>query len=395
MKKKEFNLTAKQISTHAIFLLIGLICGTLVGFFMLNRQDQKRDTNYLDSKFGPLYEAYDILKEKYYNELDDKELVNGSIRGMLDSIGDKHTMFFDEKEKESFETELSSSYYGIGAQIASLEDGNIIVTKVFDDSPAAKAGIKPGDIFVSIDGKSVKGKTADDVATNLRGKSKEKATIVMKRDNKEITFEITQDIVTLLSVSSEMIDNDIGLISVSLFGESTDKQFEEALIKLEKDGMKTLIIDLRDNGGGYLSTVTNMISEFVDRNTVIYQIKDHDNIQKFASVSNTKRNIKVIILVNENSASASEIMCSALQEQYNATLVGVTTYGKGTVQQTSELSNKTLIKYTIEEWLTSKGNSIDGKGVKPNVEVELSEKYKENPIRENDNQLQKAIELAK
>lgn len=395
MKKKEFNLTAKQISTHAIFLLLGLICGTLIGFFMLNRTDQKRDTSYLDSKFGPLYEAYDILKEKYYNKLDDKELVNGSIRGMLDSIGDKHTMFFDEEEKESFETELSSSYYGIGAQIASLEDGNIIVTKVFDDSPASKAGIKAGDIFISIDGKSVKGKTADDVATNLRGKSKEKATIVMKREEKEITFEITKDIVTLLSVSSEMLDNNVGLISVSLFGESTDKQFEEALIKLEKDGMKSLIIDLRDNGGGYLSTVTNMISEFVDRNTVIYQIKDHDNIQKFTSVSNIKRNIKVIILVNENSASASEIMCSALQEQYNATLVGVTTYGKGTVQQTSELSNKTLIKYTIEEWLTSKGNSIDGKGVKPNVEVELDDNYKENPIRENDNQLQRAIELAK
>ena len=237
--------------------------------------------------------------------------------------------------------------------------------------------------------------TVLEVATTLKSKDKDKATVVVKRNDEELTFEIEKDIVTLLSVSSEMLDDNVGYISISLFGSLTNSQFEKALKDLEEKGIKSLIIDLRDNSGGYLATVTEILSKFVNKDTVLYQMKTKDNIEKFYSKTDETKDFKVVILVNEMSASASEIMASCMQEQYGATLVGKKTYGKGSVQETEVLKNNTLIKYTVQEWLTSKGKSINGEGVEPDVEVELSEEYNNNAIRENDNQLQKAIEIIK
>jgi carboxyl-terminal processing protease len=201
--------------------------------------------------------------------------------------------------------------------------------------------------------------------------------------------------VEISSVSSEMLDNNIGYISLSTFNSLTDDQFSDALTKLDKEGAKSLIIDLRGNGGGYLSTVTNIISKFVNKKTVIYQIKDKKSTEKYYSLNDSTLNYKVVILINEESASASEIMCSALQEQYGAILVGKTTFGKGTVQEVRELPNKTVFKFTTQEWLTSKGKSINGVGVKPDYDIDLPEDYYSNPTLENDTQLQKAIELLK
>ena len=302
-------------------------------------------------------------------------------------------MFFDKENKKEFESELSGSYYGIGAEIKQISEEEVMVNKVFDDSPAEKAGLKSGDVFVSIDGKSTKGKTPSEIAKNLRSEKKDTASIIIRRDGKEMEFKVQKDNVNLLSVSSEMLDGNIGYISVSIFGERTSEQFKNALRTLESQNMKSLIIDLRGNSGGYLSTVTNMLSEFLDTNTVIYQMKTREGIKKYTSINDSKRNYKIVILVDGDSASASEIMASGMQEQYKATLVGTTTYGKGTVQETLDLSNGTLIKYTIQEWLTSNGNSINGTGVKPDIEVELSEEYKNSSTRENDNQFQKALEL--
>ena len=248
-------------------------------------------------------------------------------------------------------------------------------------------------MFVSIDGESMLGKTHTEVFTILRSSESRKAAIVIKRGEEEKTFEIEKSMVEISSVSSEVLDNKIGYISIGVFSSLTDDQFSSELSKLEKQGINSLIIDLRGNGGGYLSTVTNIISRFVDSKTPIYQIKTRNNTEAYYSLNDSVLNYKVVILVDENSASASEIMCSALQEQYGAILVGKTTYGKGTVQEMRELPNNTMFKYTTEEWLTSKGNSINDVGVKPDYEVELGDNYFSNPVKENDAQLQKAIEL--
>lgn len=395
MKNKKKIDNKRILIFSIVFLLIGVLVGTGLSFVLLKfdgKQIVKVKTSKYEKKFNSLYETYETLKNEYYKDLDDEELIEGAINGMLESTDDKHTMFFNKKEKESFKTSLSSSYYGIGAQV--IKDGeDTIIFRIFDDSPAKKAGLKPGDIISKVDGEDVKGQELSDVVAKLKSDKKKTADVVIVRDGKEIKITLEKAIIDLPSISTDMFDDHIGYIYVSIFGENTDKEFSKALEELKEKGIDELIIDLRDNSGGYLSTVTNMLDEFVDKDTVIYQIKEKDKIDKYTALTNEKLNYKVVILVNGESASASEIMASALKEQYGATLVGTKTFGKGTVQQMKELSNGTLIKYTIEEWLTSNGNSIEKEGITPDVEIELNEEYYNDMSDESDNQLQKALEL--
>ena len=382
----------KNIPRYILFTLIGALLGATTVYLLLGSNKPIIKTSY-DKKFEPVFEAYNTIKNDYYKDIDDSKLIDGMINGIMLATEDKHTSFFNEKEYEDFKTELGGTYYGIGAQIYQTEDNNVAISRVFENSPASKSGLQIGDMFVSIDGESMLGKTPTEVSTILRSSESKKATIVVKRNGEEKTFDIEKSMVEIDSVSSEVLDNRIGYIYIGMFSSLTDDQFSNALNKLENEGINSLIIDLRGNGGGYLSTVTNIISRFVDSKTPIYQIKTRNNTEAYYSLNDSVLNYKVVILVDENSASASEIMCSALQEQYGAILVGKTTYGKGTVQEMRELPNNTMFKYTTEEWLTSKGNSINDVGVKPDYEVELGDNYFSNPIKENDAQLQKAIEL--
>ncbi len=388
----------KNIPRYILFTLIGGLIGSVITFLLLDNTNgyiNKCNVNSIDKKFEPVLEAYNTIKNDYYKDIDDSVLIDGMINGLMEATGDAHTSFFNEEETSDFEAEMSGTYYGIGAQIYQDDDNNVTINRIFSNSPAEKAGLQIGDTFISIDDESVLGKAPTDVSSILRSSSKNNATVVIKRNEKEITINIEKSMVEISSVSSEMLDNNIGYISLSMFSSITDDQFSEELTKLEKQGAKSLIIDLRGNSGGYLSTVTNIISRFVDKKTVIYQIKSKDETKKYYSLNDETLNYKVVILIDEYSASASEIMCSALQEQYGAILVGKTTYGKGTVQEVKDLTNKTMFKYTVEEWLTSKGNSINEVGVKPDYEVDLGEEYFNNPTIENDTQLQKAIELLK
>lgn len=355
-----------------------------------------KNPNY--SEFDPLYETYDTIMSEYYKEVDSSTLIDGALNGMLGALDDKHTMYFNKKEKEDFDTELSGTYYGIGAQIQLTQEKRVKIIKIFDDAPAAKAGLKVGDIFVNIDGESTEGMDATDVANKLRSDKVKTAKIIIDRDGKELEFNVKKENVTMFSVSSEMLkqnDKNIGYISVSIFGQKTYYQFYDALNKLENDNMDSLIIDLRGNTGGYLSTVTNMLELFVEKDKVLYQMQTNEGTDEYKSQTKQNKDYKIILLIDDGSASASEIMAAAMKEDYGAILVGKTTYGKGTVQTTKDLSNGTMIKYTIEKWLTPSGNNIDGEGITPDYEVDLSDEYENNPTKENDSQLQKALELLK
>ena len=385
------NNKENKILKYMIVSIFSMIIGSIVTYFCSNNTFiEKRD-----SKFDMLYKTYDIIKNEYYKDVKDEVLVEGAINGMMSSLGDPHSVYFNKKAKEEFDTELTGSYYGIGAEITSTNDGKAVIKKVFDKSPAKTAGLKENDVFVSIDGESVEGKSISDIANTLRSEKKEKSIIVVNRDGKKLSFEVTKANVTLFSVSSEMLDNNIGYISVNIFGQNTYDEFTKALNDLEKDNMKSLIIDLRGNNGGYLTTVTNMLSIFLDKDKVIYQMQTKTGKKKYYSIKNGSKTYKVVILIDNESASASEIMASAMSEQYGAILVGEKSYGKGTVQITKDLKNGGMIKYTIQNWLTSKGKSIEKNGIKPDYEIKLNDEYANNPTKENDNQLQKAIDLLK
>lgn len=396
---------AKKYIKLAILVVVSMIIGSVItiaikDFDVAKVNTNKTEVSYSKTKkgFDSLYETYDTIMNEYYKDVDSDKLIEGAINGMLESLDDEHTMYFDKKSKEEFDSELSGNYYGIGAQIQLTSDETIKITKVFDDSPAKKAGLKEEDVFVSVDGTSVKGKSATEVANMLKSDSVKTSTIVVKRNDKELTFKVTKENITLFSVSSEMLDNNgknVGYLSVSIFGQKTYSQFKDALTKLEKQDMDSLIIDLRGNTGGYLSTVTNMLEEFIDKGNVIYQIQSSSGVKQYKTVKASDKKYKIVVLIDGGSASASEIMSAAMKEVYGATLVGQTTYGKGTVQTTKDLSNGSMIKYTIEKWLTPSGKNIDKEGIKPDYEVELGDSYKNNPTKENDAQLQKALDLLK
>lgn len=396
---------AKKYIKLAILTVVSMIIGSVItiaikDFDVAKVNTNKTEVSYSKTKkgFDSLYETYDTIMNEYYKDVDSDKLIEGAINGMLESLDDEHTMYFDKKSKEEFDSELSGNYYGIGAQIQLTSDETIKITKVFDDSPAKKAGLKEEDVFVSVDGTSVKGKSATEVANMLKSDSVKTSTIVVKRNDKELTFKVTKENITLFSVSSEMLDNNgknVGYLSVSIFGQKTYSQFKDALTKLEKQDMDSLIIDLRGNTGGYLSTVTNMLEEFIDKGNVIYQIQSSSGVKQYKTVKASDKKYKIVVLIDGGSASASEIMSAAMKEVYGATLVGQTTYGKGTVQTTRDLSNGSMIKYTIEKWLTPSGKNIDKEGIKPDYEVELGDSYKNNPTKENDAQLQKALDLLK
>lgn len=396
---------AKKYIKLAILAVVSMIIGSVItiaikDFDVVKVNTNKTEVSYSKTKkgFDSLYETYDTIMSEYYKDVDSDKLIEGAINGMLESLDDEHTMYFDKKSKEEFDSELSGNYYGIGAQIQLTSDETIKITKVFDDSPAKKAGLKEEDVFVSVDGTSVKGKSATEVANMLKSDSVKTSTIVVKRNDKELTFKVTKENITLFSVSSEMLDNNgknVGYLSVSIFGQKTYSQFNDALTKLEKQDMDSLIIDLRGNTGGYLSTVTNMLEEFIDKGNVIYQIQSSSGVKQYKTVKASDKKYKIVVLIDGGSASASEIMSAAMKEVYGATLVGQTTYGKGTVQTTKDLSNGSMIKYTIEKWLTPSGKNIDKEGIKPDYEVELGDSYKNNPTKENDAQLQKALDLLK
>ena len=376
--------------------IISLIMGSLITRQSSN--NNKLSTIKEDnSNINEIIKTYESIIKDYNGEINEDDLVNGAVKGMLDSIGDKHTSFIDEDESSTFNASLDGEFKGLGLEIVKLNDGNILVVRVFEDSPADAAGIKAGDIITGVDDKLATDMSTSEFSTYVRNKNGN-VLIYITRNEEKLSFDIKTSSVTIKSVYSDTYELDnkkIGYLSVSIFASNTYTQFKKELEDLEKKGIKSLIIDLRDNSGGHLEIVKHMISLFLDSSHIIYQTDDSGKIEKFYSTGKENKKYKIIILANNNSASASEIMMGALKEEYGATIVGETSYGKGSVQELRTLSNGSQYKITIKKWLTPNGNCIDNIGIKPDYEVKLSDEYHKNPIKENDEQLNKALELAK
>lgn len=366
--------------------IIALLIGLLIGSLFLK---QKTSTIYKGTTNSELIEelisTMDTIKSKSYSDVTDEELISAAIKGMLGSLGDNYADYFSTSEANNFEIKMQGSYVGVGCEIANTVDGKILIMKVYDKTPASTAGLKAGDIVLEVDGKSVEKWTSDQLSNYIRTGDEIGTVVSIKvdRNGEEVILPLTRGYVTLTSAYGEKIERDgksIGYIKVDLFALNTYNQFKDVLNKLESQNIDSLIIDVRDNSGGYLSVATSIISLFLDKNKVIYQLQDKDNITKVYSTSKGQKKYNIVVLANENSASASEILAASLKESYGATLIGKTTYGKGTVQETGKLTNGSMIKYTIQNWLTPNGTWIEGKGYTPDIVVDNDEEILEKAI---------------
>ena len=392
-KNKERELyTSKEVIIVMIFS-IGI--GILMCFGGISIITGK---NYLavTKDLKKVVDTYYAIVDNYYGELDRDKLIDGAVEGMISSVGDTFTSYSDTDSTSSFDETINGSYEGIGCTVATLEDGTMSVIDMFEDSPSYKAGLKVGDIILKVDGESYEGKNSNDISNYIKNSGKSKIVLTVKRDNEEKDISINLSKVEIPHVSGKVIEQDskkIGYIKISLFASNSYKQFKNKLDELEKSNIDDLIIDVRDNSGGYLSSVTDICNLFLDKGKVIYQLEDSKGKVKKKDTTKEKRKYDIVVLINGGSASASEILASAIKESYGGDIVGTNSYGKGTVQQTKKLLDGSMIKYTTQKWLTPDGNSINGVGVTPTKVVELNEEYFNNPTTENDNQLQEAIKL--
>lgn len=385
----------KEKSLFGIKELIGIvIITTLVSFFagFSIKQSNNIKTD-LSNYENEIISNYKYILENSYKNVNGRDLVSAAIKGMIDCLEDPYADYINVSDVDNFNLIINGEYQGIGVQIGYNENKEPVITYVFPSSPADNSGLKINDILVSIEDIKVSNKTSDEIKDIVNGFDGE-FKVSYKRDEKQYETILKREIVTVKSVVKNLYEREnkkIGYIKLTNFAANSYEQFKETLESLESDDIESLIIDLRDNTGGQLRTVDNIVSLFIDENNVIYQMKEKGKITKYYSHGNNNRKYPIVVLVNENSASASELMTGALKEVYNATIIGVNTYGKGTAQEVRTLENGEQYKFTTREWLTAKGNSIEKVGIEPNIKVEQDSKYFNEPTEENDVQLQSAI----
>lgn len=395
-KKSKRNKNSYSFEEVFIIMIISLVIGFFTCFSLNRILYGNYDYKIISKDLKKFISAYQTVIKNYPKELDKEKLVENAIEGMLNSIGDKYTTYNDIENTNSFNETVSGTYEGIGCLVSTTEDG-IKVIEVFEDSPASKASLKEGDIIKEIDNEDFTSKTSSDMSEYVKNTTNKEIKLLIVRDGEEKEIKIKRKKVEMPTVTGkvyEVENKKIGYIDISIFSSVTDKQFKEKLKSLEKEDIKGLVIDVRDNSGGYLNVVTNISNIILEKGKTIYKIeKSKNNVNEKKDTTKEKRTYPIAIIVNSSSASASEILASAIKESYGGFVVGTNTYGKGTVQQTMKLEDGSMIKYTIENWLTPNGNWINEVGVTPTNYVELEETYYENPISENDNQLQESLLL--
>lgn len=399
-KKKKIGIFSKEKESYSFdevfsITIFSLLLGVLACFSILTILNKGKNYFVLSKELAKFVDAYDAIVNNYYKEVDKDKLVESAINGMVSSIGDEYTSYSDKDVTDNFNETVNGKYMGIGALIMKSEK-DLVIYKVFEDSPSYRAGLKDGDIILKLDDKDTKDMSVNDIASIVKNDRNKEVKILVKRGEENLDITIVKDMVELPVVSGKVInhnDKKIGYISLSIFSSVASEQFNKELVKLEKEGISGLVIDVRGNSGGYLTTVTDIASYFLKKGDIIYKLEVNDKVTVRKDKTKESRDYPVAVLIDKNSASASEILASSIKESYNGYVVGTNSYGKGTVQQTLVLSDGSMIKYTIEKWLTPLGNWINEEGVIPTNYVELSSEYLNNPVFENDNQLNKALEL--
>lgn len=322
------------------------------------------------AEFARLYDAYDELQKNYYVEIDSEEVVSGAINGMFDALDDPYSDYMYTDEASQFNEDLSSSFQGIGAEIQE-RNSYIMVVSPIKNSPAERAGLQPQDMILAVDGESLQGMSASEAVKLIRGEKGTSVTLSVQRGDAEpVNMTIVRDEIPIETVYGEMGDDKIAHIQITSFSEGTTKELVTMLTDYETQGMKGIVLDVRQNPGGILEGAIEIASLFLEKGQPILQVETRDSEPVvYKATGGTKFTQPVTVLIDEGSASASEILAAALQESNNTEIIGVTSFGKGTVQTVSKLGDGANLKFTMGKWLTPKGNWINEKGVKPTIEV--------------------------
>lgn len=388
--------------TIMLIIVVALISFVLTSVFLYNKLGTSSFVNngingVSSELIKKIYAVKSVLDKKYiYDIKDEKDLINGAIKGYVSGLNDEYTQYYTKEEMEEYHKDIEGNFVGIGIyMIQNTSNNTIVVLAPIEGSPAEKAGILPGDIIKKVDGIECTGEDFDNISTAIKGKEGTKVNLEIEREGKILKFEIERKSIDLYPIESELLENNsIGYINITSFDADCAKEFKTVYNNLEKANIKSLIIDLRDNGGGIVHEAVEIADYILDKNQVILITKNKE--EKESVEKSTKKpivNIPVVVLVNKNTASSSEILVAALKENNRATVVGETTYGKGVIQELLTLSDGSGLKVTIEEYYTPNRNKIHGIGIVPDVEA----KSTENIILDmkDDVQLQEAIKVLK
>ncbi len=389
----------KKTNKHflILFLLLFAVLGGAGAGFYFGSDYTRQHYNQLSQKIDvtAILDALNIIEEKYVGDIDYQKMLYGAIRGLVRGVGDDYTDYFDPQEAKLFQEDISGSFEGVGIEIT-MRDGQLVVVSPIEGTPAYKAGILPKDKILKIDDTLTNELTLEEAALRIRGKKGTPVKLTIYRDGwkepKEI--EIIRDKIIIPWVKVEFIDEDIAHLSILQFPENVDSQFREAAQKILDRGVKKIILDLRNNPGGIFSKAIDIAGWFLERGDVVVYEKLSDGTEiPYQAKGNSKlSDAKLVILVNEGTASASEILAGALKEnKKNVKLIGEKTFGKGTVQEAVNF-REGLIKVTVAYWLTPHKKMIEKFGLQPDIEVKMTE---EDLEADRDPQLEKAIEIIK
>lgn len=359
--------------------------------------DKKLDDEYVLERIN---EVKSMIDKNYYKKADDYDVLMGMLKGAVSSLNDPYSYYMTEDEYKKFNEETDGEFAGLGIYVSgSIDDNLITIVSPMKGTPADRAGLKTDDKIIKINGEDFTADKMDDAVKIMRGKPGEKVKITILRRDKNgkaqfLDFDIVREIIKVQTVSSKLLKDNIGYISISGFDTPTYNDFNKQYKELKKQGITKLILDLRNNPGGLLTTSTQVVNTFLDGGLIMYML-DKQNNKETINATKGADDIKIVVLVNKGSASASEIVAGALKDRKRATIVGTQTFGKGIVQTVYNMPDGEGLKLTTSAYYTPSGVNIHGKGIAPDVKVELNEEVKTISIDnlDKDNQIQKAIEI--
>jgi len=386
-KEKGFNLKEVILIIVATALLTSITTGVIV----YNQNKLTKNLTYKDlsedESLKEFLSVYASLIDEYYEEDDKIAMLESAIEAMFNYLGEDYSTYMSKEETDSLAESLLGEYKGIGV---TLNENNEIINFIAGGA-AEESGLQVGDKFIKVNDTDTTNMSVDKIAKMITNANiGDTLKITVKRGEEELTYEIKSKKIFVPAVESKMLEGNIGYLKITTFSSTLKQQVKNSLNELENQNMQSLIIDLRNNSGGYLSATKDVASMFLDKGKTIYSLEEKENVKKYKDTTNEKRMYKIVLLYNENSASASEVLIAALKDSYGAITVGIKSYGKGKVQQTQTLEDGSMIKYTSAKWLTPNGICIDETGITPDYIIEDDI----NTI-DIDEQLNKSIELAR